>query len=219
MSDEPQRPNPDELLSRVQADERQQARGKLKIFLGYAAGVGKTYAMLEAAHQRLAEGVDVVAAYVETHGRPETEALLAGLETLPRQQVEYRGRVLPELDLDAVLARRPSAGAGRRAGPYQRAGTAPPQALPGRGRDPGRRHRRLYHPQHPAPGKPERRRGPDHRRHGPRDDPRPGDRRNDRSGADRPAAGRATAQARRKARSTSLSRQPRPSASSSAPAT
>ncbi len=108
MSDEPQRPNPDELLSRVQADERQQARGKLKIFLGYAAGVGKTYAMLEAAHQRLAEGVDVVAAYVETHGRPETEAMLAGLKTLPRQQVEYRGRLLAELDVDAVLARRPA---------------------------------------------------------------------------------------------------------------
>jgi two-component system sensor histidine kinase KdpD len=108
MSDEPQRPNPDDLLSRVQADQRQQARGKLKIFLGYAAGVGKTYAMLEAAHQRLVEGVDVVVAYVETHGRPETEALLAGLETLPRQQVEYRGHVLPELDLDAVLTRRPA---------------------------------------------------------------------------------------------------------------
>jgi len=108
MSDGPQRPNPDELLSRVQADERQQARGRLKIFLGYAAGVGKTYAMLEAAHQRLAEGVDVVAAYVETHGRRETEALLAGLESLPRQQVEYRGRVLPELDADAVLARHPA---------------------------------------------------------------------------------------------------------------
>ena len=102
------RPNPDELLSRVQADERQQARGKLKIFLGYAAGVGKTHAMLEAAQQRLAEGVGVVAAYVETHGRPETEALLAGLEMLPRQQVEYRGRLLPELDLDALLTRRPA---------------------------------------------------------------------------------------------------------------
>lgn len=108
MSSEPQRPNPDELLSRVQADERQQARGKLKIFLGYAAGVGKTYAMLEAAHQRLVEGIDVVAAYIETHGRPETETLLAGLEMLPRRQVEYRGHLLPELDVDAVLARRPA---------------------------------------------------------------------------------------------------------------
>jgi two-component system sensor histidine kinase KdpD len=108
MNDNLQRPDPDELLSHVQADERQQARGKLKIFFGYAAGVGKTYAMLEAAHQRLAEGVAVVAGYVETHGRPETDALLAGLETLPPAQVEYRGRQWPELDVDAVLARRPA---------------------------------------------------------------------------------------------------------------
>lgn len=102
------RPTPDELLSHVQEDERQSARGRLKIFLGYAAGVGKTYAMLEAAHQRLAEGVDVVAAYVLTHGRPETDVLLAGLQQLACQQVEYRGHLLAELDLDAVLARRPA---------------------------------------------------------------------------------------------------------------
>ncbi|HSJ52597.1 MAG TPA: sensor histidine kinase KdpD [Anaerolineae bacterium] len=107
MADRHQRPDPDALLSHVQAGERQMARGKLKIFFGYAAGVGKTYAMLEAARQRQAEGVDVVAAYVETHGRPETEALLAGLEWLPPAQVEYRGQPWPELDADAVLARRP----------------------------------------------------------------------------------------------------------------
>jgi two-component system sensor histidine kinase KdpD len=101
------RPDPDELLAQVQAEEQQQARGKLKIFLGYAAGVGKTYAMLEAAHQRKAEGIDVVVGYVETHGRAETEALLAGLETIPRLQVAYHGTTLPEIDLDAILARRP----------------------------------------------------------------------------------------------------------------
>jgi two-component system sensor histidine kinase KdpD len=101
------RPDPDELLARVQAEERQKARGKLKIFLGYAAGVGKTYAMLEAAHSRKAEGVDVVAAVVETHGRAETEVLLQGLEVIPRKQVEYRGVKLTEMDLDAVLARKP----------------------------------------------------------------------------------------------------------------
>src|SRR5512136_250388 len=95
MRDGP-RPDPDRLLAHVQAEERQRARGRLKIFLGYAAGVGKTYAMLEAVHQRQAEGVDVVVAYVETHGRPETEALLQGLEVLPRQQVEYRGVALPD---------------------------------------------------------------------------------------------------------------------------
>lgn len=99
--------DPDELLVHAQAEEAQQYRGKLKIFLGYAAGVGKTYAMLEAAHQRTQQGVDVVVGYVETHKRAETEALLAGLEVMPRLQVEYRGITLPEMDVDAILARRP----------------------------------------------------------------------------------------------------------------
>ena len=102
-----QRPNPDELLARVQADERRTTRGQLKIFLGYAAGVGKTYAMLEAARVRKTTGVDLVVAYVETHGRAETDALLAGLEIIPPHHVEYRGISLPEMNLDAVLARRP----------------------------------------------------------------------------------------------------------------
>jgi two-component system sensor histidine kinase KdpD len=101
------RPDPDALLATVKAEERQRARGKLKIFLGYAAGVGKTYAMLEAAHQRQREGVDVVIGYVETHGRPETDALLNGLDVIPRRRVEYRGTVLAEMDVDAVLARSP----------------------------------------------------------------------------------------------------------------
>src|SRR5512140_3641610 len=101
------RPDPDELLARLQAEERQAGRGKLKIFLGYVAGVGKTFAMLEAAHQRKEEGIDVVVAYVETHGRKETEALVAGLEVIPRRTVEYRSTNLAEMDLDAVLACRP----------------------------------------------------------------------------------------------------------------
>jgi two-component system sensor histidine kinase KdpD len=101
------RPDPDELLARVQAEEQLKTRGKLRIFLGYAAGVGKTYAMLEAAQQRLAGGVDVVVAYVDTHGRAETEEVLRGLEILPRKRVPYRGVTLTDLDLDAVLARRP----------------------------------------------------------------------------------------------------------------
>jgi len=101
------RPDPDALLSQVQKEEAQQQRGKLKIFLGYVAGVGKTYAMLQAAHQRLAEGVDLVAAYVETHGRLETESLLQELEFVPRRRVDYRGVTLTEMDLDRVLARRP----------------------------------------------------------------------------------------------------------------
>jgi two-component system sensor histidine kinase KdpD len=101
------RPDPDTLLARVQGEERQKHRGKLKIFLGYIAGVGKTYQMLRAAHLRRNEGIDVRIGYVETHGRPETEALLEGLTVIPRKQVEYRGIVLPEMDLDAVLAARP----------------------------------------------------------------------------------------------------------------
>lgn len=102
-----QRPDPDALLARVDADAARQARGRLKIFFGASAGVGKTYAMLEAAHARRAAGVDVVAGVVVTHGRAETEALLGGLELLPRRQVAYRGTTLEEFDLDAALARRP----------------------------------------------------------------------------------------------------------------
>jgi two-component system, OmpR family, sensor histidine kinase KdpD len=100
------RPDPDELLARVKAEDEHQRRGKLKIFLGYAAGVGKTYTMLEAARQRLAD-TDIVVALVETHGRKETETLLQGMEVIPRRDVEYRGIKLREMDIDAVLARRP----------------------------------------------------------------------------------------------------------------
>src|SRR5574341_759358 len=99
------RPDPDKLLKHIQAEET--SRGKLKVFLGYAAGVGKTYAMLEAAHQRKEQGIDVVVGYVETHKRIETEELLKGLEVLPRKRVEYHNVVLLELDVDAVLKRRP----------------------------------------------------------------------------------------------------------------
>ena len=102
-----QRPNPDQLLARFQADEVGARRGKLKIFFGYAAGVGKTYAMLEAAHRDLAAGVDVVVGYVEPHDRPQTQALLQGLPSLPPLLVPYRGVTLKEFDLDKALARRP----------------------------------------------------------------------------------------------------------------
>lgn len=107
------RPNPDQLLARVQSEERQGARGKLKVFFGATAGVGKTYAMLEGAREKRTEGADVVVGYVETHGRVETEALLGAptlrgmLQSLPRRVVEYRGTMLQEFDLDAALARRP----------------------------------------------------------------------------------------------------------------
>ncbi len=97
------RPEPDALLARA----GKEGRGRLKIFLGAAPGVGKTYAMLEAARRRAAEGLDVVAAVVETHGRAETEALLQGLEVLPKRSHFYRERILHEMDLDALIARRP----------------------------------------------------------------------------------------------------------------
>src|SRR5262245_29905504 len=101
------RPDPDLLLAHVQAAEAGAARGRLKIFFGASAGVGKTYAMLEAAHEQHVTGVDVVAGYVETHRRAETEVLLEGLELLPRRQAAYRGTTLEEFDLDAALARHP----------------------------------------------------------------------------------------------------------------
>ena len=101
------RPDPDRLLARVAADEVRARRGKLKLFLGAAPGVGKTYAMLGAARELRKQGVDLVVGVVETHGRQETEAMLEGLEVLPRQRIEYRGRTLEELDLDALLRRRP----------------------------------------------------------------------------------------------------------------
>ncbi|MBP9805601.1 MAG: DUF4118 domain-containing protein [Candidatus Accumulibacter sp.] len=103
-----ERPDPDQLLARVQEEEAKAARGKLKIFFGASAGVGKTYAMLGAARQQKDLGTDVVIGVVETHGRKETEALLAGLERLPRLAIPYRDKVLREFDLDAALARRPT---------------------------------------------------------------------------------------------------------------
>ena len=102
-----ERPDPDALLARVQAEEAP-PRARLKIFFGAAPGVGKTFAMLESAQRLRAEGVDVVIGVVETHGRSETSALVAGLPVVPRRRVEHRGVTLDELDLDAALARRPA---------------------------------------------------------------------------------------------------------------
>src|SRR5579859_168011 len=103
-----QRPDPDLLLARVQDEEEPRLRGRLKIFFGAAAGVGKTYAMLDAAQEKQHEGVDVVVGYIETHRRAETEARLAGLEILPRRPGRYRGTALEEFDLDAALVRHPA---------------------------------------------------------------------------------------------------------------
>jgi two-component system sensor histidine kinase KdpD len=103
-----ERPDPEALLARANEEEARKTRGRLKLFFGAAAGVGKTYAMLEAAGELKADGIDVVVGYVETHGRAETEALLEGLEILPPRLVPYRGTTLREFDLDTALLRRPA---------------------------------------------------------------------------------------------------------------
>src|SRR6187397_1498872 len=100
-----QRPSPEALL---EAARREESRaGKLKIFVGAAPGVGKTYEMLLQARARKKDGYDIVIGVVETHGRTETEALLAGLEVVPRRRIEYKGQWLDEMDLDGIIARRP----------------------------------------------------------------------------------------------------------------
>jgi len=95
--------DPDALLQRI----KKEARGKLTIFLGPAAGVGKTYAMLEAAHERMEIGIDLVIGWVETHGRKETEELTRGLPLIPPREIQYKSRALKEMDIDAILARKP----------------------------------------------------------------------------------------------------------------
>ena len=102
-----ERPNPDALLAAIQSDAARKKRGRLKVFLGMCPGVGKTYAMLEAAQRELKNGRDIVIGYVETHGRKETDALTNGLPLIPRKISEHRGVALTEMDLDAVISRRP----------------------------------------------------------------------------------------------------------------
>ena len=104
--DSEHRPSPEALLEAARREERRV--GKLRIFVGAAPGVGKTYAMLQGARRLKEEGVDVVIGLVETHGRAETGALVEGLEVLPRRVVEYRGRTIAEFDIDAALARKPA---------------------------------------------------------------------------------------------------------------
>jgi two-component system sensor histidine kinase KdpD len=102
------RPDPDRLLERVRAEDSSHARGKLKIYFGAAPGVGKTYAMLQAARILAKAGVDLVVGYIEPHARPETQALVLGLDLLPRKLIEYRGLSIAEFDLESALARKPT---------------------------------------------------------------------------------------------------------------
>ena len=101
------RPDPDALLAQVKAEEAESQRGSLRIFFGYAAGVGKTYTMLQAAHQAKAQGRNVVVGYVEPHARPATQALVDGLTVLPQKEISYRGVILREFDVDGALHLRP----------------------------------------------------------------------------------------------------------------
>src|SRR6186713_2246598 len=108
MTELSHRPDPDVLLRRVQQEALESKRGKLKIFFGFAPGVGKTYRMLKVARTLVTDqNVDVVIGVVEDHRRIETARLILGLELLPRRKVEYKGRILEEFDLDAALARKP----------------------------------------------------------------------------------------------------------------
>jgi two-component system, OmpR family, sensor histidine kinase KdpD len=108
MNASPQRPDPDAILAKLRLDESRSKRGQLKVFFGMCPGVGKTYAMLRAARKEQSDGVDVLVGIVETHGRIETEALLNQLTVLPRKEMAYQGIVLKEMDLEAILQRRPS---------------------------------------------------------------------------------------------------------------
>jgi two-component system sensor histidine kinase KdpD len=102
------RPTADEMLARIGTAAGERARGRLRVYLGMAPGVGKTFRMLEEGHRRTARGTDLVVGFVEAHGRPETEKLLEGLEIVPRRRIEYRGVVVDEMDTDAILARHPA---------------------------------------------------------------------------------------------------------------
>ncbi len=105
---EENRPNPDELLAHFYSEDEKSKRGKLKIFFGMCAGVGKTYTMLQAAHAEKSKNNDIVIGYVETHNRKETAELVNGFELIPRKTYEYRSTKVEEMDLDGIIARNPT---------------------------------------------------------------------------------------------------------------
>ena len=138
MPAEETRPPPEHFLTLI----RQQQRGRLKVYLGFAAGVGKTYEMLQEGHRLKRQGVDVVIGIVETHGRAETAAQIGDLEQVPRRKIEYRGVVLEEMDLDAILARRPTVALVDELAHTNAPGSPQRQALPGRRGTAAGRHQR-----------------------------------------------------------------------------
>ena len=132
--------------------EKKQEPAKLRIYIGAAPGVGKTYHMLNDAYlMKHQQGVDVVIGLVETHGRKETEARIRDLEIVPQRVIPYRGVNLKEMDVDAILARHPAHRGGGRAGPHQRSRQQEPQALRRCAGAAGRGHQRDDGGQHPAP--------------------------------------------------------------------
>ena len=130
-------------------------RGRLKIFMGYAAGVGKTYQMLEEAQQLKSKDRDVVIGYFEPHNRQETIEKAQGLEIVPRKKIDYRQSTFEEMDTEAILARRPAGGRRRRVSSYECAGIGPDEALGRRASAAGRGPGRVDDYEHSASGKPE----------------------------------------------------------------
>ena len=190
-----ERLDPDRLLQQVQQDEARARRGRLKIFFGASAGVGKTYAMLTAARAAQAQGAAIVVGVVETHGRAETEAMARDLPRLPLKAVPYRDRMLQEFDLDAALAWTKTHPEPLLLLDELAHSNAPrfasSQALAGRGGTARRRHRRLVDDERAAPGEPERHRWRHHRHPRVGDRARPALRRGRRGRGGRPAARRA----------------------------
>src|SRR5450759_2704665 len=107
MDNDDNRPDHDELLASLKLEEEKSKKGKLKIFFGMCAGVGKTYTMLQTAHTEKLKNCDIIVGYVETHKRKETSALVEGFEVIPRKSYEYKSTRVEEMDLDAILARKP----------------------------------------------------------------------------------------------------------------
>src|SRR4051794_16377160 len=138
-------------------------RGRLRIYLGAAPGVGKTYAMLSEAHRRIERGTDCVVAFVEHHDRPRTEVMLHGMEHVPPKELEYRDTAFTEMDVDAVLRRAPAVALVDELAHTNVPGSRN-QALAGRGGTARRRRRRRLDRQHPAPGVAGRPRRVDNRR-------------------------------------------------------
>ena len=188
------RPDPDTLI----ADAAAETRGRFKIFLGAAPGVGKTWEMLTAARLRQAEGADVVVGVVETHGRAGTEAQVDGLPILPRKSIDYRGQVLEEFDLDAALRRRPGLILIDELAHTNATRQPPRQALGGCGNPARLQGRCVGDAERAAFGKPERHGGPHHRGAGGGNAAGPGAGDGQRDRADRPAAGRAANPAARR---------------------